>query len=38
MKKHKKKRGGLKMTLNAGGEAVLMGFREWLRKRMASGS
>ena len=29
-KKKKKKGGGLKMALNAGGEPVLIGFKDWL--------
>ena len=34
MKKHKKKKsGGLRMALNAGGEPVLIGYKEWLIKR-----
>jgi hypothetical protein len=35
VKKHrkKKKRGGLTMALNTGGEPVIVGFKEWLKKR-----
>jgi len=33
MKKKKKKKGGLKMVLNAGGEPVLIGFKDWLIAR-----
>ena len=34
MKKNKKKRrGGIKMALNTGGEPVLIGYKEWLIKR-----
>lgn len=33
MKKSKKK-GGLKMALNSSGQPVLIGYREWLKKRI----
>lgn len=33
MKKKKKKKGGLKMVLNASGQTVLIGFRDWLVAR-----
>ena len=37
MKKKKKKKGGLKMVLNSGGEPVFVGFKDWLvRKGLVS--
>lgn len=33
MKKRNKKKGGLKMVLNSGGEPVFIGFKDWLVAR-----
>ena len=33
MKKKKKKKSGLKLALNVGGETTLIGYSEWLEKR-----
>ena len=33
MKKKKKKKSGLKLALNVGGEPTLIGYSEWLEKK-----
>jgi hypothetical protein len=33
-RRKKKKKGGLKMALNSSGQPVLIGYREWLKKRI----